>query len=560
MTVQNNPTVPVNENGIPTESENRDLDHFTQFAQEKYGLSEGAAKLIFSRTNSSENGPNSFDKGSLSEEQFGEALENAKAFTETKQKLGVDNIDQTSAILLTGDQDGRMASDNVDSLIEKGYLRKETGEDGKQWLKTTEKGEKFASYLIDNGDLIGSKDIPDHLNDYENGVIGDEATMTMLSGDDDGKLSQEDVNKLVEKGYLKNENGKLTATDKGNEFVKSLTENNRLMGKEDMLSLVQEHETTGLSKPPGGTNDGTFTKGDYSQGGWQREGTDGSYAQLDNGSVFYSGDENVPAQILRDGEWNAASPDEVKLGNESILNLKKNEEGNGFNRNGYEGTYGHTDDGNVYYSGGKSPTGSPAAPQILENGSWRPATEDEIKANNEALDIETKGGQWESNEVDAEDVEEMQENADEAAESTSDVNFKKARENIESTLGSKVDSKDELNTWLDKNEFSDQDKDSLRNVILKGEDSADIEAVEKGLDELANLKKESSKEGSVKEINAFGSKQKYTSVGDGKHWKREDGEVFAIEGFNGNGDLDLKKVDKDEFEASQPKPDSKDIK
>ncbi|HBF09121.1 MAG TPA: hypothetical protein DHW71_08135 [Gammaproteobacteria bacterium] len=141
-----------------------DLEQFQEHAKEKYDLPEDAATLIFTRKNTQENGE--FDTGSLDEKEVFEADQNLQAFDEIVDEYELTGMDKEAAIILTGDIDGKMTTENVGKLIDEGIL--EVSEDGQMSL-TEDKGQEFFDYLMDgdDSDLIGSKHIIEHLNDLD---------------------------------------------------------------------------------------------------------------------------------------------------------------------------------------------------------------------------------------------------------------------------------------------------------------------------------------------------------------------------------------------------------
>jgi len=118
-----------------------------------------------------------------------------------------------------------------------------------------------------------------------------------------------------------------------------------------------------------------------------------------------------------------------------------------------------------------------------------------------------------------------------------------AVDNAQDIMGEGVDSEEELDLWMDKNHIGGPDRESIKNAILKGDGRASIHEVKDGLDAHHALQKEASEAGTEKKIKAFGQENTYTSLGDGKHWVRDDGKVYEINGFNGSGNLDLKETD-----------------
>ena len=205
-----------------------DIDEFKDFAKEKYGLDENAATLIFSRENMEENGL--FDEGGLNEEQFADTNENLAAFKDISDEFELKGMDKEVAMMLVGDNDGKMSTENVQKLIDDKII--EVTDEGQ--MKFTEEGEKFNDYLHNDTDLF-SKDIPEHYEDFKSGGNGDKSPVEELN----------------------------------------LTNNEDLPG--------------------------TF----------KREGYDGTYVSLGEERVFYSGDENgYDPQVFEDGEWRAPTPEE----------------------------------------------------------------------------------------------------------------------------------------------------------------------------------------------------------------------------------------------------------
>ena len=159
-----------------------DLEEFQEFAQEKYDLPEDAATLIFSRKNTQENGE--FDTGSLDADQVEAADGNLQAFDNIVDEHELTGMDKEAAIILTGDIDGKMTTENVGKLIDKGVL--EVSEEGQMSL-TEDKGQEFFDYLMGDGDtdVIGSKHIIDHLNDFNDNQKVDAEEETVVKTDEE---------------------------------------------------------------------------------------------------------------------------------------------------------------------------------------------------------------------------------------------------------------------------------------------------------------------------------------------------------------------------------------
>ena len=139
-----------------------DLQSFQEQAFDKYELPEEAATLIFTRKNTQENGE--YEKGTLDEPQLEEADENLAALDTIVDELEITSMDKDAALILIGDIDGKMTTENVEKLIDQGILKVDDGH-----LRLTEKnGQNFFNYLMkgDQSDLIGSKHITQHLDDF----------------------------------------------------------------------------------------------------------------------------------------------------------------------------------------------------------------------------------------------------------------------------------------------------------------------------------------------------------------------------------------------------------
>jgi len=230
-----------------------DIDEFKAFAKEQYNLDENAATLIFSRENIEENGL--FDEGGLNEEQFANVNENLAAFKDIADEFELKGMDKEVAMMLTGDKDGKMTTENVQNLIDEGII--EITNEGK--MTFTEEGEKFKEYLFSDDAGLFDKHITEHLEDFK-------------ALENDG-------------GWAANEVG---AQDV--QGMQELSEGAAEVARESIAELnLQENE----NKP------GTFS----------REGYDGTYTLKDDGSILYSGDEAYPDQTYKNGEWTFLSED-----------------------------------------------------------------------------------------------------------------------------------------------------------------------------------------------------------------------------------------------------------
>ncbi|HBF07871.1 MAG: hypothetical protein CMD81_08250 [Gammaproteobacteria bacterium] len=249
-----------------------DIDEFKDFAKEKYDLDENAATLIFSRENFEENGL--FDEGGLNEEQFADVNENLAAFKDIAEKFDLKGMDKEVAIMLVGDKDGKMATENVQKLIDDKII--EVTDEGQ--MKFTEEGEKFNEYLHNEVNIF-AKDIPEHYEDFKSGTGGWEAN----------EVGAQDV-----------------------EGMQDLAEGAAEVASESIAELnLQEKE----GKP------GTYT----------REGYDGEYTLRDDGSILYSGDDKFVPQTYKDGEWTAVEAqggwEANEVGAQDVEDMQDNAEG-----------------------------------------------------------------------------------------------------------------------------------------------------------------------------------------------------------------------------------------
>ncbi|MEC8011329.1 MAG: hypothetical protein VX185_11260 [Pseudomonadota bacterium] len=251
-----------------------DIDEFKDFAKEKYGLDENAATLIFSRENVEENGL--FDEGALNEEQFADVNENLAAFKDISNEFELKGMDKDVAMMLTGDKDGKMTTENVQKLIDEGII--EVTDEGQ--MTFTEEGKAFGDYLFADDSRLFDKHITEHLEDFK--ALEDEG------------------------GWAANEVG---AQDV--EGMQDLSEEAATVASESIAELnLQEKE----DKP------GTYT----------REGYDGEYTLQDDGSILYSGDDTFVPQSYKDGEWTAAEPKSKwapsSVGGDDVEGMQENSE------------------------------------------------------------------------------------------------------------------------------------------------------------------------------------------------------------------------------------------
>ena len=204
---------------------------------EELNLPEQTAELIFSRKNLDENGSKPFTSSVLEQDAFDDAVGDAKEFQNIKSELGVDSFNRSAAMILTGDTDGRMSLENVEGLVDEGYLEKKDGQ-----LVTTEKGDQLLDYMTTKGDMFSSdKHVVDHVKDFEdqleNGTLN-QSGLTIEDGKIAGKLSEEDQEALFANGLLEVNDKVVDKTAIGEQFFDKLVAG----GEENLASQsMAEH-------------------------------------------------------------------------------------------------------------------------------------------------------------------------------------------------------------------------------------------------------------------------------------------------------------------------------
>lgn len=168
---------------------------------------------------------------------------------------GIEQADTGALRFLTEDIDGTMHPKVVQRMVDHGYLQNLDGD-----LTTTDRGQDLLNFVDERSNGFDSQHVAGHIRDFENsnpistmnmkleaeGFTGittaDDGAVRFLTEDKDGRMHPRVVQQMVDNGYLKNSNGALTTTEKGQALLDHIDSSTGGFNAQHVAHHVQDFE------------------------------------------------------------------------------------------------------------------------------------------------------------------------------------------------------------------------------------------------------------------------------------------------------------------------------